>query len=304
MSNDVSRIETSRLSIEVEITGPVDGFPVVLLHGWPDSLRCWDLVLPNLHRNGMRTIVPSLRGYGATRFLKSDAPRSGQVVALARDAIELADALSLDRFMVAGHDWGARAVFDMSILAPERLSSSVAMSLGWKTPNHVLPLSPQQAQAFWYQWYFATRHGEVAFRDASEEFCRQLWETWSPTGWYDEAQWSAASQAWSNPDWHDIVLHFYRSRWRPYQPDPAYEEDETFVRRATTISVPTRIIYGAADTCCLAEISENCDPFFPAGYSYDVLPGVGHFPQYEQAESVANLIIDWHNRHNSGSLAN
>ncbi len=300
MRSSASSVETSRLNIEVEITGPESGYPVVLLHGWPDSLRCWDQLLPALHNSGIRTIVPSLRGYGATRFLSSETPRSGQVVALARDVIELADALSLDQFMVVGHDWGARAVFDLSILAPERLSSSVAVSLGWKTPNHVLPLSPEQARAFWYQWYFATRHGEIAFREGSNNFCRHLWDTWAPNGWYSEKQWLAASQAWSNPDWHDIVLHFYRSRWRPYKPDPDYDSDETKVRRAMKISVPTRIIYGAADTCCLAEISENCDPFFPEGYSYDVLSGVGHFPQYEQPEAVAGLIIDWHQRHLSG----
>ncbi len=297
MSTHVSQIATSRLSIEVETSGPRDGFPVMLLHGWPDGLRCWDLVLPELHSGGLRTIVPSLRGYGGTRFLRADTPRSGQVVALARDALELADALSLEKFMVVGHDWGARAVFDLSILAPDRLSSAVALSLGWKTPNHVLPLSPQQAQAFWYQWYFATRHGEIAFREGSDDFCKHLWQTWSPAGWFSEDQWQAASGAWSNPDWHDVVLHFYRGRWRPYQPDADYESDETTVRRAKTIPVPTRIIYGAADTCCLAEISESCDPFFPEGYSYDVLPGVGHFPQYERADAVANLINDWHQRH-------
>ncbi|MEM8972713.1 MAG: alpha/beta hydrolase, partial [Pseudomonadota bacterium] len=94
MSTDVSHIQTSRLSIEVETSGPDNGFPVIMLHGWPDSLRCWDLVLPQLHRGGLRTIVPSLRAYGGTHFLSADTPRSGQVVALARDALELADALS------------------------------------------------------------------------------------------------------------------------------------------------------------------------------------------------------------------
>ncbi|MAI46797.1 MAG: alpha/beta hydrolase [Hyphomicrobiaceae bacterium TMED74] len=299
MSNHVSQIETSRLSVEVEVSGPDTGRPVMLLHGWPDSLRCWDLVVPALHAAGIRTIVPSLRAYGATRFLNPDTPRSGQVVALARDALELADALSIDRFTVVGHDWGARAVFDMSTLAPERLTAAVAMSLGWKTPDHLLPLSPEQGRAFWYQWYFATRHGEIAFRDAPREFCRYLWDTWGPSGWYSEDQWKAASAAWTNPYWPDVVLHFYRNRWKLYQPDPAYDADEKVVRHATTISVPTRIIYGAADTCCLPEISENCDPFFPAGYSYNVLPDIGHFPQYERPDAVADLILDWHQKNTS-----
>ena len=65
------------------------------------------------------------------------------------------------------------------------------------------------------------------------------------------------------------------------------------------ISVPTRTIYGAADTCWLPEISENCDPFFPAGYRHDVLPDIGHFPQYERPYAIADLILDWHQKNTS-----
>ncbi len=297
MDRQVRTVATPYLDIEVEMSGPSHGPVALLLHGWPDSLRTWDGVLPVLHRRGLRTVVPSLRAYGQTRFRNTATPRSGQVVALARDAFELADALGIGRFALVGHDWGARAVFDAAILEPDRLSSIVALSLGWKTPAAMLPLSPEQAQAFWYQWYFATRHGELAFRQAPEAFCRHLWNSWSPPGWYADRDWQQVTAAWQNADWCDVVLHFYRSRWRPYQLDPAYDADEKRARAATAINVPTRIIYGAADTCCLPELSAHCELFFPAAYSYDVIPAVGHFPQREAAGPVGDRIADWILRH-------
>ena len=217
---------TSRLNVEVELSGPPVGPAIFLLHGWPDSLRTWDPILAHLHDAGLRVVVPSLRGYGGTRFRQPDIPRSGQVVAMARDLFETADALEIGSFCLVGHDWGARIVADASILEPRRLSSAVGISLGWKPGAAVLPLSPAQAQAFWYQWYFATKHGEIAFRDDPRAFCRHLWETWSPPGWFSERDWQDVVEAWNNPDWADIVIHFYRSRWRNYQPDPSYDDDE------------------------------------------------------------------------------
>ena len=54
-------------------------------------------------------IVPYLRGFGPTRFLDRTTPRSGQQAALGNDLHELMDALSVDRAVLAGYDWGGRA---------------------------------------------------------------------------------------------------------------------------------------------------------------------------------------------------
>ena len=78
------------------------------------------------------TIVPFLRGFGATSFLSKDGMRSGEMVAMAQDALDVADALKLDRFAVVGHDWGARIAYAMAILWPERVSRICAMSVGWQ----------------------------------------------------------------------------------------------------------------------------------------------------------------------------
>jgi pimeloyl-ACP methyl ester carboxylesterase len=104
-------VETPLLRVACELAGPSNGFPVILAHGWPDDVRTWDPVLPALHRAGYRTYVPWLRGYGPTRFVRDDAFRSGQLVALGQDLADFATALDLDRHAVIGHDWGARAAY-------------------------------------------------------------------------------------------------------------------------------------------------------------------------------------------------
>jgi pimeloyl-ACP methyl ester carboxylesterase len=104
-------VTTPVLRIAYERGGPADGASVILLHGWPDDVRTFDEVVPALQAAGFQTVVPWLRGFGPTSFLSADTMRSGEMVAMAQDAIDLADALKLQTFAVIGHDWGARIAY-------------------------------------------------------------------------------------------------------------------------------------------------------------------------------------------------
>jgi pimeloyl-ACP methyl ester carboxylesterase len=64
------RARTSVLEIAYEESGPADGAPVFLMHGFPDDVRTWDGVAAPLAAQGYRVIVPYLRGYGPTRFYR------------------------------------------------------------------------------------------------------------------------------------------------------------------------------------------------------------------------------------------
>jgi pimeloyl-ACP methyl ester carboxylesterase len=68
------------------------------------TLRGWRRSADVLHARGWRTITPYPRGFGPTRFLSDDTVRPERGVALAQDALDLADALDLKTFAVAGHD--------------------------------------------------------------------------------------------------------------------------------------------------------------------------------------------------------
>jgi len=82
---------------------------VIVLHGWPYDIHSYLDVAPLLASAGYRVIVPYLRGYGTTRFLSSETFRNRQPSALAVDVIALMDALKIQKAILAGFDWGARA---------------------------------------------------------------------------------------------------------------------------------------------------------------------------------------------------
>src|SRR5207237_949578 len=122
----IKHARTSVLDIAYEDSGPADGTPVFLMHGFPYDPRSYDEVVPLLAAHGCRTIVPYLRGYGPTRFLSGDTMRSGEQAALGNDLKKLMDALAIDRAFLCGYDWGGRACCIVAALWPERVRGLVS----------------------------------------------------------------------------------------------------------------------------------------------------------------------------------
>ena len=120
MTGQLKRIRTKALDVAYEESGRAGGAPVFLMHGFPYDVRTYDDVVPRLADGGCRVIVPYLRGYGPTRFLAADTPRSGQQAALGNDLREFMDALGIERAVLAGYDWGGRACCIVAALWPER----------------------------------------------------------------------------------------------------------------------------------------------------------------------------------------
>lgn len=92
---------TDTLRVGYVEDGEADGWPVVLCHGFPYDVHAFDGVTARLIGEGARVIRPYARGFGPTRFLSADTPRSGEQAALADDLRQLIGALDLDRPLVS-----------------------------------------------------------------------------------------------------------------------------------------------------------------------------------------------------------
>ncbi len=285
-------VTTATMNIAFETGGPADGVPVLLLHGWPDDARTYDRVVPALHAAGLRTIVPYLRGFGDTSFLSRGTMRSGEMVAMAQDAIDLADALDLQTFAVVGHDWGARIAYALAIVAPHRVRRMVTISVGWQ-PGELPTPSLKQAKAYWYQWFLATGRGRQMVRENGKAFARIQWETWSPPGWFKDADFEKTAKSFENPDWPEITWHSYSVRWGEADKDSRYSGLDRRVHEAQSISVPTLMIQGEQDAVTLPDTTAGKDHFFTAGYTRHVIQRVGHFPTREAPDAVNQLMIDF-----------
>lgn len=284
-------VDTPVLRIAYEEWNPQTERTVVLLHGWPDSPRTWAQVAPALAGQGWRVIVPALRGFSPTQFLKVDTPRSGQLSALGRDVLELIEALQLNQPALVGHDWGARAAGNACALQPGVASHLVMLSVAYGTNLPTQQLTMAQARNYWYHWYMATPRGQRTVREAGAAFARTLWDTWAPAGWYSPEEFDATAKAFANADWPEVTLHSYQHRWGHAPGDSRYDADEQALSQVAVLDVPTLVLHGGADGVNPPETSDGKAHYFQSRYERQVLPGIGHFPQREAPQRVSAELI-------------
>jgi pimeloyl-ACP methyl ester carboxylesterase len=292
-SSSVRTLCTPLLEVAYWEAGPVDAPAVVLLHGWPDSPRTWMGLAQALALNGHRVIVPWLRGFGPTRFLQDQTPRSAQFTALAQDFIDLLDGLGLDQVDLVGHDWGARAAYSAACLWPHRVRRLVALSVAWGTNQPTQALSHLQSHNYWYHWFMHLPRGQEAVREDRDAFTRYLWQAWSP-GWaFSDDEFTATAADFHNPDWADITLHSYTHRWGAAASDPHYEDLEVRLRENSLIHVPTLHIHGEQDGANGVATTQGKEALFTAGHALRVVPGCGHFPQREHPSLIQAMVEEF-----------
>jgi pimeloyl-ACP methyl ester carboxylesterase len=295
MSAAVKHIRTPTLDIAYEESGDASGTPVLLMHGWPYDPRCYDAVVPPLVEAGHRVIVPYLRGFGPTRFLSTDTPRSGQQAALGNDLRELLDALGIERATLAGYDWGGRAACIVSALWPERVHGLVTGN-GYNIQDigaSVKPVAPAQEHRFWYQYYFHTERGRAGLEQNRRALIRYIWQIWSPNWAFDDATFERSAVSFDNPDFVAVTLQSYRHRFRYAAGDPALEPIEQRLAVQPKITVPTIVLHGdASGVQPPAGDTDTQARFFTGPYQRRLLPIIGHNLPQEAPQAVADAILE------------
>jgi pimeloyl-ACP methyl ester carboxylesterase len=288
----LKRARTKTLEIAYEESGPAAGLPVLLMHGFPYDPRAYDEVVPRLTAAGLRSIVPYLRGYGPTRFLSADTPRSGQQAALGNDLLELMDALSIPKAVLVGYDWGGRAACIVAALWPERVRGLVTAN-GYNLQNiadSVKPRPPDQEHRAWYQYYFHTERGRAGLTANRKEFAKLLWRLWSPNWKFDDATYDRTAVSFDNPDFVEVVIHSYRHRFGYAPGDPALEAIEQRLAAQPKITVPTITLIGGGSGLSGPTRAPDQASHFTGPYQQRVIPVVGHNIPQEAPAVVAEAV--------------
>jgi pimeloyl-ACP methyl ester carboxylesterase len=288
-------VQTPVLSIGFEDSGNPAGFPVILLHGFPDDVRAWDEVGAPLAKAGHRVLVPYLRGYGPTRFRDAAAPRMAEQAAIGQDLIDFADALGLARFAVAGYDWGGRAACIAAALHPDRVRAAVLVG-GYSIQDVFSPprpAAPQAEQALWYQWYFNTERGRAGLAANRRPLCKLLWQMWSPTWHFTDETFERTAKSFDNPDFVDCVIHSYRHRNLNAAGEPRFEAMERQLATRPKIDLPTILLYGADDGIARPAADSPADrSSFPKLVARRIVLGAGHFLPREKPDAVSAAMLE------------
>ncbi|WP_342749170.1 alpha/beta hydrolase [Sphingomonas fennica] len=290
----LKRVRTSVLEIAYAEAGPADGRPVLLLHGWPYDIHTYADVAPLLAAAGFRVIIPYLRGFGATRFLAEASPRNGQQAALASDAIELMEALGLERPIVGGCDWGARTACVLAVLYPARVRALVSVSgylIGSQAAG-ATPLAPEAERSWWYQYYFATERGRQGYALHTHDFARLIWKTASPRWTFDEPTFLRSVAALNNPDHVPVAIHNYRWRLGLAEGEARYAAMEERLASFPPVTIPAVTLEGDANGAPRPRARDYRARFTSAYEHRLVEGGIGHNLPQEAPDAFARAIVD------------
>ena len=290
----LKQIDAGVLNVGYAEAGPVNGLPVILLHGWPYDIYTYVDVTPLLASAGYRVLVPYLRGYGPTRFLSSATLRNGQPSAVAVDIVAFMDALRIEKATLAGCDWGARTANIVAALWPERCKAMVSVSgylIGSQEAGKI-PLPPKNELEWWYQFYFATERGRAGYDKYRRDFAKLIWQIASPKWNFDDATFDRSAASFDNPDHVSIVIHNYRWRLALAEGESKYDDLDKRLATGPVITVPTLTLEGDANGAPHLEPSVYARKFSGKYAHRTITGGIGHNLPQEAPQAFAQAVVD------------
>jgi pimeloyl-ACP methyl ester carboxylesterase len=255
--------------------GPDDGPPVVLLHGWPQHWYEWRDAMPALARAGAHVVAPDLRGFGWSEITEHGY-RKPQ---LAADVLAILDALRIDRFALAGHDWGGFVAFLLGLEHPERVERLLLINTGHGFVKRDLKTLRAQA-GFWYMPLLGTPGvGPALVR-------RGIHERLLMSG--------AVRGAWTDED-----RRIFMDRTDPHVTQQVYgsfvytEALPAMLRRERRRLQPkTLFLHGDADPAIRPDFIRGLEDHAD-DYRLELLPGLGHFCIEEAPDVVVPKMVQF-----------
>lgn len=271
--------------------GPVDGRPVILLHGVPQTSICWTAQMEALAAAGHRAVAFTQRGY-------SPGARVDDVAAftmdqLAGDVLGVADALGIERFDVVGHDAGAGVAWTLAGFHADRVTTVSIVSVphpaafaGAYRSSKADGDDGQHARSGYMRQINGLPRGQM-----EEVFCAEDGQVLRAlfAGLPDEHV-EEYLEVLGTPEAMRGVLDWYRAGSLPRAPGAPSGMSTDF----PAIEVPTLYVWSDEDPAIGRAGAEATERFVTGPYRFVVLEGVDHWiperaPDRFNAELLAHL---------------
>ncbi len=267
----------------------VGGYPLLLVHGYPETKRVWWRNIRPLAEAGYEVIVPDLRGYGDSDLSERD---EYDLVLYSRDLYALVhDVLGHERCGLLGGDVGGVVICDMANRFPGFVDRMIFF-------NTVAPVVPQEAA--WYEAHGLSmvplEHGPTGdYRIRQGRDWKELMEDLDTPARrrryvrdFYEHRLLASQGSFEEEDYDFMVEPFEDLRrlaagWAPYQLEYGRPMSEPPLL-GQKVETPTLVLYGPEDQIVPKDFPKRCEIAFPNRVGPIVIPECGHFLQWERAD--------------------
>jgi pimeloyl-ACP methyl ester carboxylesterase len=268
------RVPLGGLNFTVDIAGPQNGPPVLLLHGFPETRHMWRHQLSSLAEAGFHAMAPDQRGYSeGARPQETEAYATDLLVG---DALSLMDALGARPFHLVGHDWGGQIAWLIAAQKPERVRSLFVLSRPHPAA-FARAMQEDKAQAE------RSRHHR-SFRD-SDAIARMRAARLEPL------RKAMMDQGVPAEDAEDYV----GSLLAPGAIEGAmswYRASNIAAASTPAVTVPTTYVWGSADATVGRRAAELTRDYVRGAFRFDILDGAGHFLVDEFPTRISALLLE------------
>ena len=266
------------LTFDVDDSGPQDGQVVVLLHGYPENRTSWRAITPQLTAAGYRVLAPDQRGYSPGA--RPRRRRDYRITELADDVLALVDASGADKVHLVGHDWGGGVAWAFATLHPERLHTVTSLTTPHPRAMAASMLRSNQLLHSWYMLFFQLPAlPEMGFTRMERTNRRAL----ARSGLNDEAIERYVTPM-KQPGAARGPINWYRALplSKPLK---------------GKITVPALYVYATKDMFLGRKAADLTGNYIEAPYRYEVLEGATHWLPEQNADTVAQLVIEHAGKH-------
>ena len=284
---ETTTLQANGLTFTVRAAGPLDGEPVLLLHGFPDDAATFDAQLGALGAAGYRCLAPTMRGYEPSAQPADD---DYSAMTLAADVVGWLDASGIDRAHIVGHDWGAVVAYVVAAHHGDRCLSVTTMAV---PPLTRIPAAirrvPRQLVLSWYMTFFQLRWiAERSLRMRRWALLRWFWPRWSPG--LDAPP--RLVETFERPGVLGGALAYYRQNATP----PlllGMKQNEAMT--PLPFGAPMMVMHGDRDGCIDARLFDHTivDADVPHGVRRHTVRGTGHFLHLEDPAEINRLLLEW-----------
>ena len=277
MSAELLRVDVGNLTFDVRASGPEDGRPVLLLHGFPQTSLCWAAVTPLLTGAGLRCYAVDQLGYSPGA--RPDDVGSYALPSLAQVTGELMTALDVPVADLVGHDFGANVGWALAGWHPDRVRSLTAVSVPHPAAFTAAYRSdPEQKERSGYIRLFwqAGKAEEVLLADGARRLRRMLLGADGASGVPAEAA-DEYVAVLSAPGALTAALNWYRAMSSADRVEPA--------------AVPTTYVWSSGDIAIGRTAAERCAAFVTGDYRFVELQGTHWIPE-QAPEELATAVLD------------
>jgi pimeloyl-ACP methyl ester carboxylesterase len=261
--------------VELAVLDEGEGYPVLLLHGFPDSSRLWRHQVAALSAAGMRAIAPDLRGFG-----ESDRPEAPEDYAIARsvaDMVAVLDALAIDRAHVVGHDFGAVVAWVLAALVPDRVDHLVAISVGHPATARLRTMEDREKA--WYQLLFQFPGVAEALLPRDDwKLLRELLREDGDTEQY--------LNDLSRPGALTAGLNWYRTNLAP-------QLELQRRRHLPAVAAPTLGLWSSGDNYLTEHRMIRSGEHVSGPWRYERINDASHWVQLDEPERVNELLLEF-----------